>query len=196
MAPFYLIWLFSLGAIGAVAYIGMNALSIQEDITFDLTNPRLMILRIVLGGLFGLVLTLPFGYQDFLNFCVSLIKANPVPAEQPEGNKSAWQAVTLLMPFVLGFSTSLVLLVLNQMVDGFQAFFGKGSIAAKANVAARAETRGLSPHGSKISEDEPAEFRTHRAGNLSHRPPGAAQRERFAVHVDTARLLAKRSSRQ
>lgn len=34
--PFYLIWLMSLGAIGPVAFIGMNALSVQEDITFDL----------------------------------------------------------------------------------------------------------------------------------------------------------------
>jgi hypothetical protein len=32
--PFYLLWLMSLGAIGAVAFIGMNALSVQEDVTF------------------------------------------------------------------------------------------------------------------------------------------------------------------
>jgi NO-binding membrane sensor protein with MHYT domain len=69
--PFYLGWLMSLGAIGAIAFIGMNALSIQEDITFDLTNRRLIILRIALGALFGLVITLPFGFNQFVFFFVS-----------------------------------------------------------------------------------------------------------------------------
>jgi hypothetical protein len=62
---FYLIWLMSLGAIGSLAFIGMNVLSLQEDITFDITNNRLMILRITLGSLFGLVLTVPFGFEVF-----------------------------------------------------------------------------------------------------------------------------------
>jgi hypothetical protein len=127
--PFYLIWLISLGAIGAVAFIGMNALSVQEDITFDLTNRRLMILRVVLGGLFGLVLTLPFGFQQFINFCSNVGGAAAIPngIEKSGGESVTWQAVTLLSPFVLGFSTSLVILVLNQLVDGIQAFFGKRS---------------------------------------------------------------------
>jgi hypothetical protein len=47
---FYALWLFSLGALGAIAFIAMNALAIQQDITFDLANSRLEILRIVLGG--------------------------------------------------------------------------------------------------------------------------------------------------
>jgi hypothetical protein len=134
--PFYLVWLISLGAIGAVAFIGMNALSVQEDITFDLTNRRLMILRVVLGGLFGLVLTLPFGFQDFLDFCSKIGGALPKGARDSVGDGTGqnvtWQAVTLLMPFVLGFSTSLVILVLNQMVEGIQAFFGKRSATSNA----------------------------------------------------------------
>jgi hypothetical protein len=54
-----------MGAIGSVAFIGMNALSVQQDVTFDLNNDRLMVLRIVLGALFGIVLTLPFGFTQF-----------------------------------------------------------------------------------------------------------------------------------
>jgi hypothetical protein len=112
---------------------------VQEDITFDLTNRRLMILRVVLGGLFGLVLTLPFGFQDFLNFCSNIGGAIPLhekPGDTVKPSDSVtWQAVTLLMPFVLGFSTSLVILVLNQLVDGIQAFFGKRSTAANADRA-------------------------------------------------------------
>src|SRR5215510_4179294 len=73
--PFYLSWLMSIGAIGSVAFIGMNALSVQQDITFDLTNTRLMLLRITLGALFGLVLTLPFGFDSFVQFCENVTRA-------------------------------------------------------------------------------------------------------------------------
>ena len=35
------------------------------------------------------------------------------------------QAMLLLLPFVLGFSTTLVIMVLNQLVEGVQAIFGR-----------------------------------------------------------------------
>ena len=49
----YLFWVVSMGCIGAIAFIGMNAISAQHDITFDISNARLLYLRIVLGGLFA-----------------------------------------------------------------------------------------------------------------------------------------------
>jgi hypothetical protein len=119
----YALWLMSLGAIGAVAFVGMNALSVQEDITFDLANDRLMILRIVLGALFGLVLTLPFGYDEFVEFCKKISAGVAVAATKDD--KSTQQAIMLLLPFVLGFSTPLVILVLNRFVESIQSFFGK-----------------------------------------------------------------------
>jgi hypothetical protein len=127
--PFYLVWLMSLGAIGAIAFIGMNALSVQEDITFDLTNRRLIIMRISLGALFGLVLTLPFGFQGFLDFCTAIAKGGFTSdtasnaAAAPPG--VTVQAVMLVLPFILGFSTSLVILILNRFVDAVQGFFGR-----------------------------------------------------------------------
>jgi hypothetical protein len=129
--PFYLVWLMSLGAIGSVSFIGMNALSVQEDITFDLTNVRLMFLRITLGALFGLVLTLPFGFGGFLQFCQTIVRGTPL---QETGDATAntgsvpaltFQAIMLVLPFILGFSTSLVILILNRFVDAVQAFFGR-----------------------------------------------------------------------
>jgi hypothetical protein len=121
--PFYLIWLM---AIGAIAFIGMNALSVQDDITFDLTNRRLIVMRIVLGALFGLVLTLPFGLHGFLDFCRAVVdgKGDTNPAEAPAVTA---QAAMLVMPFIFGFSTSLVILILNRFVDAVQGFFGRGS---------------------------------------------------------------------
>jgi len=122
--PFYAVWLMSLGAIGAVAFIGMNALSVQEDITFDLTNKRLMILRIALGALFALVLTLPFGLGGFATFTRSIV----VGTLDADAQLSS-QAIMLLLPFILGFSTSLVIMILNRLLDAVQAFFGKSNTA-------------------------------------------------------------------
>jgi hypothetical protein len=122
--PFYLAWLMSLGAIGSVAFIGMNALSVQQDITFDLTNTRLMVLRIALGALFGLVLTLPFGFDGFVRFCVSIV----IPSDRllrESGVSVTTETMLLLLPFILGFSTSLVIMILNQLVEAVQAFFGR-----------------------------------------------------------------------
>lgn len=144
--PLYLVWLMSLGAIGAVAFVGMNALAVQQDATFDLGNRRLMILRIVLGALFGLVLTLPFGFRGFMDFVGSL--AGVTPDKTPAGGTPVaaatsavtTQAMLLLLPFVLGFSTSLVIMILNRLIDSVQAFFGRpqdSERGAKAPTASR-----------------------------------------------------------
>ena len=123
-----LAWLAVLGAIGSVAFIGMNALSIQQDITFDLRNYRLLVLRIVLGALFGLVLSLPFGIEGFGRFVVAISKLpiSNVPISSGGATREfSASAILLLLPFVFGFSTSLVIMVLNRLVDSVNAFFGK-----------------------------------------------------------------------
>jgi hypothetical protein len=121
----YLVWLVSLGAIGASAYIGMNALSIQDDITFDLTNVRLMSLRIALGALFGVVLSLPFGFPEFVKFCKVAWKPSVFYDQNAGATTIAEQAAFLLLPFIFGFSTSLVILVLTQLADAVQTFLGR-----------------------------------------------------------------------
>jgi hypothetical protein len=124
--PFYLVWLMSLGAIGSIAFIGMNALSVQDDATFDLSNTRLMVLRISLGALFGLVLTLPFGFVGFVQFITGIANGAPAaPTTESSGAEVTTQALRLLLPFILGFSTSLVILILNRLVEAVQGFFGK-----------------------------------------------------------------------
>ncbi len=138
--PFYSIWLVCLGAIGSIAFIGMNALSVQDDITFDLSNRRLMVLRIALGSLFGLVLTLPFGFGDFVNFCLSLNGATPSSAPTAaDASHVTKQATMLLLPFILGFSNSLVIMLLNRMVNAVEAFFGQGASSASRTASVAAE---------------------------------------------------------
>ena len=141
--PYYLLWLMSLGAIGAIAFIGMNALSLQEDVTFDLTNSRLITMRITLGSLFGLVLTLPFGFDGFLVFCRS-INAGTGTGKVANPNWTV-QAILLLLPFVLGFSTSLVILILNRAVEAVQGFFGRAQSSANQSQALAAPSTGVSP---------------------------------------------------
>jgi hypothetical protein len=123
---FYLIWLVSLGAIGSVAFIGMNALSVQQDVTFDLSNRIFILLRIALGALFGLVLALPFAFRAFYGFLHGIQMFNPEnPGQTPDWQTVSAQAMLLLLPFIVGFSTSLVVVIMNRLVDGVQAFFGR-----------------------------------------------------------------------
>lgn len=137
---FYLVWLASLGAVGALAYVGMNALSIQDDITFDLSSVRLITLRVVLGALFAVVLTLPFGYSNFIDFCRYLATYSGSTSPSDIYTQLTAQALSLVLPFILGFSTPSVILILNQLVDAVQTFFGRrgapSAIIDKTSVAA------------------------------------------------------------
>jgi hypothetical protein len=117
----YFFWTAFLGAIGAIAFLSMNALSIQKDATFDLANQSLLAVRIVLGALFGVVLSIPFGFYSFITFCDS-IRGTPALGVA----KFSLEGALLLLPFVLGFSTSLVILVLNNFVESITVFFGGG----------------------------------------------------------------------
>jgi hypothetical protein len=69
----YFLWTTCLGALGSIAYLSVNALSIQIDVPFDLTNKSLLAVRIVLGSLFGVVLSIPFGFDSFVTFSESII---------------------------------------------------------------------------------------------------------------------------
>ena len=123
---FYLVWTGSLGSLGALSSIGMNALSIQDDITFDITNAGLRSLRVIIGALFAVVLDAPFGYHAFFNFCNNL--AFPVFGNSQPVDPSEWtigKIILLLAPFIFGYSTSTVILILNQLIDAVQSLFGK-----------------------------------------------------------------------
>jgi hypothetical protein len=120
----YFFWTICLGAIGAIAFLSVNALSIQKDVTFDLTNKSLLAVRIVLGSLFGVVLSIPVGFDSFVTFCESLAFGGSKVGAANNVVSFSLQAVLLLLPFILGFSTSLVILVMNRFVESIAVFFG------------------------------------------------------------------------
>jgi hypothetical protein len=143
----FLAWAAALGGVGSIAFIGMNAIAALEDATFDITNRKLIGLRVLLGALFGVVLTLPFGFLPFTKFIASLYgpagapPGTGTPATSEPTSALALGSVLLLLPFVLGFSTTLVIMILNQFVEAVQTFFGKRSSpppVAPPRAAARA----------------------------------------------------------
>jgi hypothetical protein len=158
----YLIWLASLGAVGSVASIGMNALSIQDDATFDLTNHRLVQLRIFLGALLGMVLTVPLGFEHFTVFCQNLANgtistATATTTASGKNSTLTEQAVFLLLPFLFGFSTSLVIMVLNRLIDTVRALFGgiASGIPSAAQSQSGAQNSGSSTGARPRSRNQP-----------------------------------------
>ena len=116
----FVLWTISLGALGSIAFISVNGLSMQSDATFDVTNTRFVLLRIILGALFGVLIALPISYTPFLTFCQQL--ASAVPAVQ--NSISSSQVLYLLLPFLVGFSASLFMTIINKLMAGVQSIFG------------------------------------------------------------------------
>jgi hypothetical protein len=130
----YVGWLALTGALGSMSFIAMNVLSVQDDITFDLSSNRLLAIRVIIGSLFGVVLGLPFGNDVFVMFTRHLGVALPVKTAAAD---ASYQAMFLLLPFVCGFSTTLGILLLNRLVDAVHTLFGEPAErrAAEHNVS-------------------------------------------------------------
>jgi hypothetical protein len=111
----YLAWTSCLGGLGAIGFLAVNSLAIQDDATFDISNQSLVGMRIVLGALFGCIVSLPFCFPYFKDFTDWVIKG---------GDLAGGRGVLLLVPFLLGFSTTLVMAVLNRMIAGIESMFG------------------------------------------------------------------------
>lgn len=149
----FLLWASSLGAIGAISFLYVNALSIQIDKNVDVTNKNFITMRVILGALFGVVLDLPLGYPGFVDFCDSLGRYVPSAARLPAevlgtvANSTPHVDITggalLLFPFLIGFSAPLMINILNRLVDLIQNLFGIKS--ESASTAAPAPLRQEQP---------------------------------------------------
>jgi hypothetical protein len=124
----FMAWLIALGSLGSVAFLYVNVLSIETDKSVDVTSASFLSMRIILGALFGLVIGLPIGYPYFVSFCLQIHDVASAAAGAGAvvaATKIEWSSgLALLLPFLLGFSTPLVLNVLNRCVDGVQTVFG------------------------------------------------------------------------
>jgi hypothetical protein len=112
----FTIWSATTGALGSTAFLYVNALSIQVDPKVDLTSRTLVTMRLILGALFAVILTIPFGYQSFYQFAHNF----PTSAQ----NMPIKDSLFLLLPFMLGFSTPLALSILGRLIQSVRTFFG------------------------------------------------------------------------
>jgi hypothetical protein len=133
----YLMWTSCLGGLGAIGFLAVNSLAIQHDATFDMSNQGLVAMRIVLGMLFGSIVSLPFCFPYFKEFTGWVLNG---------GDLDARHGVLLLVPFLLGFSTSLVMAVLNRMARSIETLFG----------IERSSIHGAPPRNAEIGEEQDA----------------------------------------
>ena len=125
----YILWLVSLGALGSIAYVTVNALAIHTDATFDIRSNTLIKLRILLGCLSALAVGMPIDRTEFVKFIAS---------NTSSPDYASW-LLLLVLPFVLGFSTSFLMAILKRIGDGLQTVFG-GSVNEAAGSLPLAST--------------------------------------------------------
>ncbi len=114
----FTVWSAATGALGSTAFLYVNALSIQVDPKVDLTSRTLVTMRLILGGLFAVILGVPFGYESFYKFGHNFLMSNQ--------SMEMRDSLLLLLPFTLGFSTPLALSILGRLIQSVRTFFGLG----------------------------------------------------------------------
>jgi hypothetical protein len=117
-----MLWTVAQGGLGACAFIGLSvASSNQPNATgleaIDLTDRNTLGIRIVLGATFAFLIGGPISYLGLDSFRQLLMVSN---APSPDYKVYLF----LLIPFIPGFSTKLVLALLNRFIDAIKAFFG------------------------------------------------------------------------
>ena len=129
----------SQGGLGACAFLGtsvitktsiLNQISPQANPTtqenstprenVDLTDYNFLIIRVILGTSFAVILGLPYSTIGLNIFSDLYWQGNPVTTET---------VILSLIPFLAGFSTNLVLVILGKFVLAIEAVFGSSGRA-------------------------------------------------------------------
>jgi hypothetical protein len=118
------LWTFSLGGLGVSAFFGTSLLSqLGSTNTTDAVRERITDInylraRLALGILFAFVVGLPFGFSSFAQ-AYKAVTTTIMPL-------STYPTVMtrILAPFLFGFSTTLVLGILDRVVDGIRGMLG------------------------------------------------------------------------
>jgi hypothetical protein len=84
----------------------------------DVTDENILNIRVILGALFAL-LALPIGGRSILVVYQAFLETHPIPPIEE------W--IIVLLPFMFGFSTTLVLAIFNRIVGGISNVFGISS---------------------------------------------------------------------
>lgn len=137
-----MVWIIALGGLGACGYLGTRLMiearrtplvpsgeaggsdagnELKDIQEIDLTDVNLITTRIVVGILFSFMLGLPvYQYHGYLH--------KLIVAHAPTDNAELLQDMGLtLLPFILGFSTTLVLNIMERFVSAVGSLFGISS---------------------------------------------------------------------
>jgi hypothetical protein len=84
--------------------------------TLDVSDESILSVRVILGALFALLIALPIGGK-----CTAIV-FNAFTEDHPIPPIEDW--IIVLVPFMFGFSTTLVLAIFNRVIGGISALFG------------------------------------------------------------------------
>lgn len=139
------IWTLSQGGLGACAFLGTSVITRRaEEIVraqnapdtnasaertpselTDITDRNFLRSRILLGALFGFLLGLPVSHLA-LHIIFGAVTNNDWPNNNfpPKVGVSPANIALMIMPFLIGFSTNLVLVLFSRFISVIQALFG------------------------------------------------------------------------
>ena len=119
------VWTITQGGLGACAYLAIQASTKKGSGTtasdllkesFDITDVNLLKIRIILGSLFAFILGIAV--------CLRALNSIDDALSNRDFKPSVTDLALTLVPFLLGFSTNLVLAILDRLVESIRTFFG------------------------------------------------------------------------
>lgn len=125
-----IVWTLAQGGLGACAFLGTRIavkraeganISQTLEEAGDITDRNVLKIRILLGCLFGFLLGLPFSTQS-LNQMSDLVTSDGTGPKFDPAN-----FLYIVLPFMIGFSTNLVLAILDRLIVSIRTFFGIGA---------------------------------------------------------------------
>ena len=136
-------WTCALGGLGTSAFFGTSLLAQLASATGsdqpklkEITDYNYLQTRLITGILFAFVLGLPFGH-------LSLVTASTSLYEDVVWNTELVTTIMhILAPFLLGFSTALVLAILERLIEGVKTTLGVGQ-AIQQHPSAPAKVAGV-----------------------------------------------------
>jgi hypothetical protein len=133
-----LLWTCTLGGLGTSAFFGTSLLAQlasapgnDQPKIKEITDSAYLQTRLMIGIMFAFVIGLPFGHLSLATASASLY------GDVSWNNEIYITILHILAPFLLGFSTALVLAILERLIEGIKTILGFGQPAPAKVVGAR-----------------------------------------------------------
>jgi hypothetical protein len=122
-----IVWTVAQGGLGACAFLGTRIATKRSEKGLidnfadvaDVTDESILKIRIVLGCLFGSLIGVPIGSLAFDKMGSAIYDSTT--------NLTPSDFALILLPFMVGFSTNLVLAILERFIESIRTFFGIGA---------------------------------------------------------------------